>query len=238
MFIRGDVEAARQTITRTYTRQQVWDSRLLPNTQRPWFTPGYPVLLPLIHGVRASFDGPETTIPDLQIDPPYKSDTGELVWDTGTNDQSATFTIDTPRSQALVGFLNSSPRAVSNLSADVKNHFAAIMVTALEDKPIAQAQRLLLVAAVRTENSNMRWDARKISARGGESPTLIEPVMGTITLKGLQSAGAVTVKPLDGAGRLIGEPIAARKSGADWEIAVGDPVTPWFEVTVERSAAD
>jgi hypothetical protein len=238
MFIRGDVEQAKRTITRTYTRQQIWDSRLLPGTERPWFTPGYPFALPLIHGVRASFEGPETTIPnDIDTHPPFKSDTGQLVWDTGTDSQSATFTIDTPRSQALVGFLNSSPRAVSNLSADVKNHFAAIMVTALEDKPIAQAQRLLLVAAVRTENSNMQWDARKISARGGESPTLIEPVMGTITLKGLEGASGVSVTPLDGAGRAIGGAISARKAGADWEIPVGDPATPWYQVVITRPGA-
>lgn len=235
MFTRGDIELAKKTITRTYSRAQVWDGRMLPGSERPWFTPGYPVALPLVHGVRAAFDGPETQIPtDVNTNPPYKSDTGQLVWDTGTNDQSATFTIDSPRSQALIGFLKNSNKGVTNLGVDLKNNFATIMVTALEDKPIASARRLLLAAAVRTENSGMQWDARRVGARGGQSPTLIEPVTGTITLKDLAGATKVTAKPLDGAGRLIGQPIIATKAGAGWQIPVGEPATTWYEITVDR----
>lgn len=45
------------------------------------------------------------------------------------------------------------------------------------------------------------------------SPTLIEPVSGTITLCDL---------------------VGAKYNGTKWEIAVGAIVTPWYEVTVER----
>jgi hypothetical protein len=123
---------------------------------------------------------------------------------------------------------------VSNLTADVKNNFATIMLTALEDKPIASANRLMLVTATRTENTGMQWDQRKIGATQGTSPTLIEPVIGTITMKNLDQASAVSVKPLDGAGKLIGQPIVAKRTGAGWEINVGERVTTWYEVTVTR----
>lgn len=237
MYTRGDLQSAKRTITRTYTKEQVWDSRFLPGPEnRPWFTPGYPVSTALLHGVKASFNGPATQIPtDINTNPPYKSDTGELVWDLGKGDmQSATVTIDSPKSQGLIGFLKASPKSVKNLAADLKNNFATIMLTALEDKPIASARRLMLVTAIRTENSGMQWDARKIGARGGQSPTLIEPVTGTITLKDLDQASGVIVKPLDGAGRLIGQPINAKKNGTGWEIPVGEPATTWYEVTVNR----
>jgi hypothetical protein len=236
MYTRGDIEPDRQTITRTYTRQQVWDSRLLPGTERPWFTPGYPLTTPLLHGVRvASFEGPATQIPaGISTTSPFKSDTGQLVWDTGADQKSATVTIDSPRSQGLIGFVKASNKSVTNLAADVKNDFCTLLVTSLENKPIANAGRLLLAAGVRTENSGMQWDARRIRASGGTSPTLIEPVIGTITLKSLDQATGVTVKALDGAGHAIGRPISARKTPAGWEFPVGDPVTTWYEVTVNR----
>jgi hypothetical protein len=81
----------------------------------------------------------------------------------------------------------------------------------------------------------MQWDARRMRVTSqGRSPTLIEPVMGTITLRNLEEAAKVSVKALDGSGRAIGEPILAKKTGAGWEIPVGEPVTTWYEVSVER----
>src|ERR1700691_744602 len=41
MFLRGDVEKARKVDQRSYSRQQVFDSMLLPGTERPYLTPGF-----------------------------------------------------------------------------------------------------------------------------------------------------------------------------------------------------
>jgi len=38
IFLRGDMAPAKQTIERTYTKDQVYQSKLLPNTERPYFT--------------------------------------------------------------------------------------------------------------------------------------------------------------------------------------------------------
>src|SRR5262249_2328041 len=81
MFVRGDVRAARQIIQRSYWRQQVQDSIRLPATEKPYFTPGFPLSLPLRHGSRiASMDGEPTKKIELREDDPIVSDTGELVW--------------------------------------------------------------------------------------------------------------------------------------------------------------
>jgi hypothetical protein len=237
MYLRGDIEPAKQTITRTYTRQQVWDSRLLPGTERSWFTPGYPLATPLLHGVRVgSFDGSPTQLPTgISTTPPFKTDTGQIVWDVGPDQANGVITIDSPRSQALVGFVRAGNKSVANLAADVKNDFCTIIVSSLEDKSIAAAGKLLLTAGSRVENTGMQWDARRIRpTRSGGSPTLMEPVTGTITLKNLDQATGVSVKPLDGSGHAIGQPIVARKTATGWEIPVGDPVTTWYEVSVER----
>jgi hypothetical protein len=235
MFVRGDLEPAKQTVERSYSREQVMDSRFLPGTERPYFTPGFPLSVPLLHGSRIqSLAGKPTAAIKFENSSPYKSDTGQLVWLTNSN-QTGLVTIDSPRSQGLVGFVKANNQRVSNLSADVKNDFCAIIVNSLESKPISSAGKLLLTACVRVENTGMQWDARRTRVtEQGQSPTLIEPVTGTITLRNLKRATKVSVKALDGSGRPIGDPIVARKTEAGWEISVGEPVTTWYEVSVER----
>jgi hypothetical protein len=157
-----------------------------------------------------------------------------LVWYTDTN-QAGLVTIDSPRSQGLVGFVKANRQRVSNLAADVKNDFCVIVVNSLETKPISSARRMLLTTGTRVENTGMQWDARRAHVTNqGQSPTLIEPVIGTITLRNLDQAKQVSAKALDGSGHSIGSPIVAKKTDAGWELAVGDPVTTWYEVSVER----
>ena len=60
-FLRSDVRPAQETAARTYSRQQVLDSRRLPRSEQPYFTPGFPLALPLRHAVRIrSLDGAPT----------------------------------------------------------------------------------------------------------------------------------------------------------------------------------
>jgi hypothetical protein len=235
MFVRGDLKPAKRTVMRSYSREQVMDSRFLPGTERPYFTPGFPLSVPLLHGSRIqSFNGEPTAAIKSHNSSPYKSDTGQLVWRADTN-QIGLVTIDSPRSQGLVGFVKANNQQVSNLSADVKNDFCAIVVNSLESKPIASAGRLLLTAGARVENTGMRWDDRRTRVtEQGQSPTLIEPVIGTITLRNLKPATKVSARALDGSGRPIGDPIIAKKTDAGWAITVGEPVTTWYEVVVER----
>jgi hypothetical protein len=235
MFIRGDLEPATQTVERSYSREQVMDSRLLPATQKPYFTPGFPLSVPLLHGLRIrSLDDEPTAAITADMSSPYKSDTGQLVWRADAN-QTGLVTIDSPRSQGLVGFVKANNQHVSNLSADIKNDFCAIVVNSLESKPIASTSKLLLTACVRVENTGMQWDAdRTRVTQRGQAPTLIEPATGTITLRNLDPATKVFATALDGSGRPIGDPIIAAKTDAGWEIPVGQPVTTWYEVSIQR----
>jgi hypothetical protein len=235
IFVRGDLEPARQTIERSYSRPQVLDSRFLPGTERPYFTPGFPLATPLLHGSRVrSFDGDPTAPVALDPASPFRSDTGQLVWYTNSS-QTALVTIDSPRSQGLIGYVRENPKRVSNLAADVKNNFCALVLSSLESKPVAGAGRLLLTACARVENTGMTWDARRTRAASwGHSPTLIEPVTGAITLCNLEPATRVSALALDGSGHPLGKPIPANKTDAGWTIPVGDPATTWYEIVVER----
>lgn len=235
MFIRGDVEKARTTVERSYTREQVWDSRFVAGTNRPYFTPGFPTSLPLIHGSRIeSLYGEPTMLAAAGLHDPYKSDTGQLIWYTNSPEQGLV-TIDSPRSQGLVGFVRANGKSVSNLSADVSNRFCTVLISSLDTKPIAQAKRMLLVTGSRVGNLGMTWSADGTRpANWGGTPTVIEPVTGTVTLRNLSHAKKVLASALDGSGRRIGDPIVAQKNGAGWDIPVGQIVTPWYEVTVQR----
>ena len=79
----------------------------------------------------------------------------------------------------------------------------------------------------------MVWDSEHTGLLDwGRSPSLIEPVVGTITLRNLQGADGVQVRALDGSGQPFGPPIRGVQQGGDWQFSIGTMVTPWYEVAV------
>jgi hypothetical protein len=242
MFLRGDVKPARQTVERTYSRAQVLDAGLLPGglragSEQPYFTPGFPLALPLEHGVRIkSFDGPPTAQLTASGANPIVSDTKELSWYT-SDAKTGLVTVETDRAQALIGFIKANQKTLKNLGAEITNNFATILLTSMDDKPLARADKMLLNAASRVANTGQTWnDARSGTGRGGQghSPTLIEPVAGTVTLRNIEGAKSVSAAALDGSGKPIGAPIPARKTAAGWEIPIGNPTTTWYVLSVSR----
>lgn len=243
-FLRADVRAAKETVARSYSKEQVLESLRVPSSGGVYFTPGFSPSAALRHESRiASFDGPSTQPVKYEDTSPIVSDTGELAWYfsphsgpvTAENDQqfsslvessrntaqSGMVTVDTPRTQALIGFLPATGKSITNLSADVRNKFATLVLTSLDSKPVSGSSRLLLAATSRMSNSPKT-----------DSPTLIEPVTGTIVLRNLAGAQAVEAFPLDGAGRRMGRPIAGAKSANGFSLQLGDPATTWYEITV------
>jgi hypothetical protein len=236
MFLRGDVAKARSVDERSYSEQQVFDSMLLPGTERPYFTPGFPLWLPLEHEVRiSSLNGaptrnyPEGAAPDTIL-----SDTHQLAWYTSPQ-KTALVTVDSPRTQGLIGFVRANSKADSNLSVDAENTFCTVLLSSLDDKPIAEASKMLLVAGGRVENSGQEWNSAGTDVTNwGGSPTLVEQVKGTLTLRGLNGARGVLLQPIDGAGQPEGATIAATRKGDAWVVSLGQPVTTWYEIQVQR----
>jgi len=236
MFLRGDVEKARDIVERSYTEDQISDSMILPTADRPYFTAGFPLYLPLDHEVRiSSLDGPATqTFAKAAPPNPIVSDTRQVAWYTSPQ-QTGLVTIDTPRTKALIGFVRANQKAVGSLGAQVENDFCAILLSSLETKPIDQASKLLLIAGGRVENTGMEWNSAGTDVlTWGGPPSLIEPVKGIVTLTGLEGARAVYVQAIDGAGQPIGAAVNAAQLGDSWKIPLGEIVTTWYEITVER----
>lgn len=235
LFLRGDVDQAREIRERSYSLSQAFVSVLLPQTERPFFTLGFPLTLPLQHEVRMrfiaqsvkpSFDAPGNNNPIV-------SDTKQLAW--YTSPQKGEVTVDSPRSQALIGFIGEHPVHDSNLAVNVRNNFCAIMLSSLDKQPIVTSSRMLLVTGARAENTGETWEVNGTKlANVGRPPTLIEPVLGTLTLKEIYHARAVSLQPIDGAGHALGSAISATAAGDNWSVQLGTVATPWYLITVVR----
>jgi hypothetical protein len=235
LFLRGDVRPARETIVRSYTPEQVRESIRAPSSERPFFTPGFNPALALRHATRIrSFDSAGGPYPDAAPGEAVASDTGELAWHHGQKGHGLV-TIQTERSQALIGYLGRAPASVQNLAAKIENEFAAVVLTSLDGEPIAQAQRLLLAATARAANTGMKWNDKRTSLTDwGTAPTLIEPVRGFITLRGLDSVEQVEAVPLDGGARPLGKPVAAERTTDGWRLPLGEPATTWYLIRLRR----
>ena len=116
-FLRPDVKPAVKAELRSYSWEQVNESMRLPESERPYFTPGFPLSLPLLHGSRVRcLDCEPTATFTAEETNRLVSDTGELVWQV-SKEQGGLVTIDTERTQGLIGFVKANGRATSRLSA-------------------------------------------------------------------------------------------------------------------------
>jgi hypothetical protein len=236
MFLRGDVAAAKETVTRSYSTDQINAMIKMPPSALPSYTPGYPAALPLVHETRIGCLDCKPVLAKLAplpADQPIVSDTGQLAWRTHDG-KDGLVTIDTARSQALVGFIKANGIETTNLSADISNPFATITLSSLDGKPIGLSNRMLMTTTAKVANTGAVWNARHtLYAKWGSAPTMIEPVRGWVTLKDLIGAVDVTATPLDGSARPLGT-IKGRMLEAGWEIAIGDIPTTSYVITVAR----
>lgn len=236
LFLRADVAPAKQTITRSYSAEQVLEAIRAPSSQRPYFTPGFNPALALTHAARIeSFDKPTGPFPELeQINGLVVSDTKELTW-LCPPQHKGLVTIDTERTQALIGFVKDNPQnQLANMAAAVENDFCSIVLTSLDAKPIAMSERLLLAATARAQTTGMKYNADKTSLEDwGRPPMQIEPVTGTITLQNLAPARSVSITPLDPNGKPLTEPDRAVQTDDKYALSIG-AATSWYLINVER----
>ncbi len=247
LFQRGDVRAAEKTVPRSYSAAQVIESLRLPARENPYFTPGFPLDLPLRHASRiASLEtvGKETggkeTAWEAGVPLPIASDTAQLTWYA----KPGVVSIDTPGTQALIGFNKAQPKALRNLGAEIDNEFSAITLTALNHTSgpcrakIECGAPMLLSVGARTANTGMEWNPQRTSLTNwGKEPTTIETVTGTILLRHMAGGIArIKVVALNGAGEAIGEPVWAEKTAEAWRIPIGAVPTPWYLLEPESAA--
>jgi hypothetical protein len=247
MWHRRDVAAAKDTLVRAYTHDETIEAMsLVPWKHRPFFKPDFELTIPLEHATRWRLDESHQGADDVRSakypnpyagKPPAEisSDTGELHW-RHADQRRGVITVATSRSQSLIGFVRGSGDSTPHLAVDLTNEFAVITLSSLDDQPIAQAKRLLLVATTgAAQNTGQQFaEDGKTLAEWGRGPVLIEPVAGTVTLREVMKAQSVRVTPLSSEGRLLGDSISANTSTNGWSFTLGEPATTWWLLQIER----
>jgi hypothetical protein len=234
LFERGDILPARQTVNRSYSPAQVAAGLRLAAREGPFFTPGFPPLLPLVHGTRVAGFELEAQYPTLPVGEKLLSDTGELTWFVQPPGQGLVV-VDSPRTQSVIGYVQHHTPKTRNLLVEPGTPFCAVSLQSLDNNPIGKAPRLLLTAVARVSNQGMVWnEKRTTTTETGTAPVLIEPVTGSLTLRNLAPARAVRLQALDGGGLPLGQPFNATGTPEAWRTVLGAPATVWYLVHVIR----
>ncbi len=118
---------------------------------------------------------------------------GELTHDA----VAGTLLVNTARTQAFAGFKPKQKLSLGNLELELTNAFAVVIVTALDDQPLAASRRILVSALGNAVNSGMTLGpARNRLENAGVSPVLVEPIVGRLGLHALTGGGHAKVHAL------------------------------------------
>jgi hypothetical protein len=200
LFLRGDVQPAKQCVTVPFSSEQEAD---LLRTARSWSlvdggNAGIPREAALIHRVAILPDG--TKPPRDALKPngliatgnQFVSDTGELIWDVREKNRGVV-TINSPRSKAVIGFGGGKRFELGEFTIEpaegMQNGWSAITLTAL-DADAKSPKRWLLTATGYAENTGMVWKNAEKSSVGrawGQAPSLVEGVAAKLTVSGGKS---------------------------------------------------
>ena len=235
MFLRSDVHPALKTIPRSYSVEQVREGIRLPYSEGSYFTPGFSPSIPLQHTTRiVSFDDESGEFPKVGRDSPVVSDTGELAWYYSQQGKGLV-TVETEKSQALIGFVKGHNKALKNISAAVDNEFCSIILTSLDGQSLSCSKRLLLVTTARSGNNGMVWNENRTTlSNWGSAPTVIEPVKGKVMLRNLEPSQKIEISPLDGAGKALKYTVTAHSANGEVVLSIGEQATTWYLVRIQR----
>lgn len=239
VFLRGDVEPAKQVVTRHYPKAWALECmrRRVGDDRHPYSLKDLLGRLSLVHRTEVSdFDAEEVGTDPKCVSLPQgliSSDTGELTWSECEGDGAVL--IDTPRHQAVIG--RKGGRSTSHMAVDLAVPFSAITLVSCDGQPIAKAKKLLLGTGARVANTGMLWtdESRTSLTEWGEAPTRIEPVTGHLALKNLEDATAVRIQRLDERGQVQGE---AREAAREEDTFVfklrEEDASVWHLITIDH----
>lgn len=129
------------------------------------------------------------------------SSTGQLNWNFK---DKGYFVLDTPGTQAVIGFASDKIHKMSDINLEIESPFAAIYVSSLDqNKSIREANSLLITTLARTANQDMEINRETGEIlKQGEGRIVIEPVKANIAIKRQE---ACEIYILDHEGRFISD---------------------------------
>jgi hypothetical protein len=181
-YRQGHVSPAKTTYCLMLNQSQLFDRSLNPETsatirtltEQSRLTIGMPSIkaLPWLKATQPSAETTVLTDPDHDFIPAgqafVRSDTGELLrnWKFGIQ------TIDTPKTQAVSGWIEGKTLKTHDVAFLFNNKKATVAVSSVDNQPLTSS-RFILITAV----------SRVVSSPGGHLPMLSEPVTGSISLQ-------------------------------------------------------
>ena len=162
------------------------------------------------------------------------SSTKQLAWKAGAHDRDGYFTMDTPGTQAVVGFARGVSADLSQCQITPESNFGAIYLTAQSPKGTLAEDKGVLIAAIsraRNQDTVVAGDVLMFSKGSGEwgrpkGPVVMEPVVANITFK---RPGTPTIHILDHNGVRTGKTVPLENG--TFRMDTGRDQTPYYLVT-------
>lgn len=135
----------------------------MPRTpELPWLQPG------IIPSNAQVFHDPDQSLLDANASE-STTDTGELK----RNWKQGIYTINTPRTQAVTGWIGGESISLGNIQVQVKTANASVVVQSLDAAPVGRSQDLLISLGTRA-----------IPKDDDKTPFYVEPLEGTLSIQG------------------------------------------------------
>lgn len=185
-------------------------------------------------GVRSDAKAtPDVGLPDeSKLQTPNKS----IVWNVQKSMEQGTIQLDTDKTIGVWGTIANQSFSLRKNSWDVgtiDRNYGILIATSVDDKPIGLSQRLLLLAATHSENTNMKWNGERTSVgnQWGSGPTNVVAINAKITIPWSKSTAKVTA--LDGTGKpTISVPAEVLNGTVRFEIGESYK-TLWYAIEAE-----
>jgi len=233
MFRMGAVAPAQEAVTLTVPHDAVLGQQVSDSSATAiWSRVGVPSTASLIHRLQVALqpgDGEVSASREVAVpDGLRESDTGEVAWDT-SDPSNATFQVTAPAVRAVTGYVAGREFDLGGVRVkfgQTANNFASFALAALDGKPIADSEKLLIVGAGRVENTGMEWNEEhnSVSNKWGSAPTLVEGIPLEVTIPGsFTQAGA-----LNGVGEQTRE-VPTQVAGGETSLTLGpEHGTLWY----------
>jgi hypothetical protein len=128
----------------------------------------------------------------------FVSDTGQLTWQGNVG----IVRIESPRFQALMGFLGHRKFNNSTWAMETPNTYASFALSSLTPKAITLSDHILLSAVSRCENTGTVYNEKRTKVLdSGKGPVLMEPIQAKFVLYRFKKDPHLKVRALDQDGK-------------------------------------
>ncbi|MGK7930512.1 MAG: hypothetical protein AB4041_03620 [Microcystaceae cyanobacterium] len=217
MFRREDIQPAQQLISASISKEK--ELGIMQERGKAWnLANGFHLGLKgddvVRHRLAIDVSSSEEDNPSAKndINQPFVSDTGELIWDN-TETENPVMIVNTPRTKSVFGMTAQRSLNLDDVSIKVGSTLdggATVSLTLLEGESFSHPKRGLLVATGRAVNTGMKFreidvpdkkETRFELEDWGTAPTLVETVPAEITVPSVGKK--VSVFSLDERGQRI-----------------------------------